>query len=436
MIRPFILILLFATAPSLRADSNAEFAALARDEKAVSQGEMIYKQMCFACHGMKLEGAAGPNLIDSTWIHGATPEDWFRTITKGVSEKGMMAYEVVYDETTRKNLTAYLLSKQEGLRGFRYEIYPPVEGESAELPVFGSGTPIKSGEISDAMVDLSPAEMQEFSIVFKGKFLVPKKDKYIFFHQTRDGRFRVKLDDTVSKSDEKKRTRLVAQLDAGEHEMEVAYQRTDGTPHLLLFHVLAPSGLKFPLSRDSHQILSSASHIYQVTDQARVVRTVLEGIPHESLAVGLPGGSRFTIGRDGSIYSVWDGLFIDAGPNVTERGKQAAKTGAPWFIFPHGIQILVEGKPVTLRLNDYRLETSQSPVFTFADANGGTVTVHAESSDPAALTLHYSIDGIPGETQLSVPAGVRLSKEENLTPDTTLISIENPEAFSLSVYKP
>ena len=126
----------------------------------MKQGETIYKQMCFACHGMNLEGAAGPNLIDATWIHGATPADWFRVITEGVSEKGMMAYEAVYDETTRRNLTAYILSKQEGLRDFRYEVYPPIERADIPLPELGSGEPIKAGQISDALVDLSPAEMQ------------------------------------------------------------------------------------------------------------------------------------------------------------------------------------------------------------------------------------------------------------------------------------
>lgn len=423
--------------PCLRADPGAEISELASNSDAVKQGETIYKQMCFACHGMNLEGAAGPNLIDATWIHGATPGDWFKVITKGVSEKGMMAYEAVYDETTRKNLAAYILSKQEGLRGFRYEIYPPVEGDSAALPVFGSGEPIKSGEIPDALVDLSPAEMQEFSIAFKGKFLVPKKGKYVFIHQTRDGRFRVKLNDNLSESasGNKKRTRVVFDLEAGEYEMEVAYQRTDGTPHLLLFEVETPSGIKFPLSRDTHQILTTATHVYQVADQARVVRTVLENIPHESLAVGLPGGVSFTVGRDGSIYSIWDGLFIDVGPNVSERGKQASKTGAPWFMSPSGIQLLVDDKPVDLRLKEYQLATSQSPVFTFAAENGGTVTVQAESSDPAELKLHYSIDGIAGETQLSIPAGVRLSKEGELPLENTLIPIKDPKTFSLSVYK-
>ncbi|MEC5128734.1 c-type cytochrome [Verrucomicrobiales bacterium BCK34] len=431
------LLLIFALAPCLGAETGAEITALARNTDAVKQGETIYKQMCFACHGMNLEGAAGPNLIDATWIHGATPGDWFKVITKGVGEKGMMAYEAVYDETTRKNLAAYILSKQEGLRGFRYEIYPPVEDDSVALPVFGSGEPIKSGEIPDALVDLSPAEMQEFSIAFKGKFLVPEKGKYIFIHQTRDGRFRMKLNDNLSESasGNKKRTRVVFDLDAGEYDMEVAYQRTDGTPHLLLFEVETPSGIKFPLSRDTHQILTTATHVYQVTDQARVVRTVLENIPHESLAVGLPGGVSFTIGRDGSIYSIWDGLFIDVGPNVSERGKQASKTGAPWFMSPKGIQLLIDDKPVDLRLKEYQLATSQSPVFTFAAANGGTVTVQAESSDPAELKLHYSLEGIEGEAQLSIPAGVRLIKEGEIPLESTTIPIKDPKSFSLSVYK-
>ncbi|MEM7601392.1 MAG: c-type cytochrome, partial [Verrucomicrobiota bacterium] len=298
MNRVLISAFLFAFASSAWANPDAEISELARDAEAVKQGETIYKQMCFACHGMNLEGAAGPNLIDATWIHGESPADWFRIITKGVNEKGMMAYEAVYDESTRKNLTAYLLSKQEGLRNFQYEVYPPVSDDSIELPTFGSGEPIKSGQISDALVDLSPAEMLEFSIVFKGKFLVPKAGKYIFVHHTRDGRFRMKFNGAVSesKAGEKQLTRKIFELEAGEYEMEVAYQRVDGTPRMLFFDVMAPSGINFPLSRDSHQVLTTSSYIYVVTDQARIVRSVLDGIPNETLAVGLPGGLSFTVG--------------------------------------------------------------------------------------------------------------------------------------------
>lgn len=437
MNRFLIVAFLVTFVPPSWADSGAEFTDLAKDAETVKQGETIYKQMCFACHGMNLEGAAGPSLIDATWVHGANPADWFRIITKGVSEKGMMAYEAVYDETTRKNLTAYILSKQEGLRNFRYEIYPPVKGEATALPTFGSGEPVKSGQISDALVDLSPAEMQEFSIVFKGNFLVPKNGKYTFFHQTRDGRFRLKLNDIVSEIEggNRKRIRTEIELEAGDYEMEVAYQRTEGTPRMLLFDVRAPSGITFPLSRDSHQILTTSTYVYQVTDQARIVRSVLEGIPHESLAVGLTGGLSFTVGRDGSIHSIWDGPFLDTGPNVSERGKRAAVTGTPWFITPQGIRLLIDGEPVRLRLKEYRLESPQSPAFEFVAPNGGTVALRTESSDPEKLTFLYSTNGLEGELQMSIPIGVVLKKGDPPLSSPELVSIENPASFSLTIPK-
>ncbi len=438
MNRLFIPSLLVAFAPSAWADPGAEITELAKDAEAVKQGETIYKQMCFACHGMNLEGAAGPNLIDATWIHGANPADWFRIINKGVSEKGMMAYEAVYDEATRKSLTAYILSKQEGLRDFHYEIYPPVKGKDAALPAFGSGEPIKAGQISDALVDLSPAEMQEFSIVFKGNFLVPKKGKYIFTHHTRDGRFRLKLNDVVSEvpGGSRKRSRTEVELEAGAHEMEVAYQRTDGTPRMLMFEVRSPSEINLPLSRDSHQILTTSTNVYEVTDQARVVRSVLEGIPNESLAIGLTGGLSFSLGRNGSIYSIWDGPFLDTGPNVSERGKRAAVTGPPWFVTSEGVRLLVDGNPIHLRLKEYRLESSQSPVFEFVAPKGGTVTLHTESSDPENLTFLVSTDGIKGDLQWSIPPGVVLAKGGVPLSSTKLVSIADAASFSLTIPKP
>lgn len=150
---------------------NAELEALVESSEAIAKGEQVYRQMCFACHGANLEGAAGPSLNDPDWLHGSRPSDMYRVITKGISEKGMMPYEAIYDESTRKGLVAYILSQQVGFRDVAFEIYPPVADPTAGLPGFGSGTPLKTGTLSDSRIDLSVAEMAEYAIVFRGRSL-------------------------------------------------------------------------------------------------------------------------------------------------------------------------------------------------------------------------------------------------------------------------
>lgn len=64
----------------------APFAAHA----AVQAGEKLYQAHCASCHGVKLEGATGPSLIDQVWLHGApTKANLITVISKGVADKGM-----------------------------------------------------------------------------------------------------------------------------------------------------------------------------------------------------------------------------------------------------------------------------------------------------------------------------------------------------------
>jgi cytochrome c oxidase cbb3-type subunit 3 len=58
----------------------------------VEQGSQLYQQYCVVCHGLRGEGAVGPNLTDRYWIHGGRPIDIHRIVTNGVPDKGMVAW--------------------------------------------------------------------------------------------------------------------------------------------------------------------------------------------------------------------------------------------------------------------------------------------------------------------------------------------------------
>ena len=68
-------------------------AGLTQDPSMVNTGKKIFQSRCATCHGMFGEGNIGPNLTDNYWLHGAQLEDIYHTITKGVPEKGMLAWE-------------------------------------------------------------------------------------------------------------------------------------------------------------------------------------------------------------------------------------------------------------------------------------------------------------------------------------------------------
>lgn len=74
-------------------------------------GEQIFVKNCVVCHGEQMEGKVGPNLVDTTWIHGGTLADIEKTITNGVPEKGMVSWGPVLGADKIKAVAEYVHSK-------------------------------------------------------------------------------------------------------------------------------------------------------------------------------------------------------------------------------------------------------------------------------------------------------------------------------------
>lgn len=58
-------------------------------QAAIDAGRDIYTRSCVGCHGTERQGGIGPNLVDTTWIHGSDPASIYHVIYNGVPEKGM-----------------------------------------------------------------------------------------------------------------------------------------------------------------------------------------------------------------------------------------------------------------------------------------------------------------------------------------------------------
>ena len=70
-----------------------ESLAAAVSEISLSQGGQIFASKCAACHGPEGGGLIGPNLTDSSFLHGrGTRVDIAQLLVQGVLEKGMPAW--------------------------------------------------------------------------------------------------------------------------------------------------------------------------------------------------------------------------------------------------------------------------------------------------------------------------------------------------------
>ena len=94
---------------------------MSRNAGFVEAGRAIFTANCAACHLANLRGksesavAIGPDLTDTTWIHGGKPIEIFELIMKGELTKGMPTWGPVLGAKKITEETAYILSKhQEG----------------------------------------------------------------------------------------------------------------------------------------------------------------------------------------------------------------------------------------------------------------------------------------------------------------------------------
>lgn len=73
-----------AIAPVYAEFAKKDAVALAADPKAMAIGERLFMNYCAQCHGSDARGSKGfPNLADTDWLYGGTPEAIKETITNG-----------------------------------------------------------------------------------------------------------------------------------------------------------------------------------------------------------------------------------------------------------------------------------------------------------------------------------------------------------------
>jgi cytochrome c oxidase cbb3-type subunit 3 len=94
----------------------AKFTAMkpedvSKDPQAMAIGERLFMNNCSQCHGSDAHGGKGfPNLTDSDWLHGGTPEKIIETLKGGrIGQMPPMAAAVGTSDDV-KNVANYVLS--------------------------------------------------------------------------------------------------------------------------------------------------------------------------------------------------------------------------------------------------------------------------------------------------------------------------------------
>jgi cytochrome c oxidase cbb3-type subunit 3 len=91
---------------------NEDNVTVVKEAKDIADGLKIYSTNCIACHGDKGQGGVGPNLTDKFWIHGGDIKSIFKTLTYGVPEKGMIAWNKTLNPLQIQKVASYILTLQ------------------------------------------------------------------------------------------------------------------------------------------------------------------------------------------------------------------------------------------------------------------------------------------------------------------------------------
>jgi cytochrome c oxidase cbb3-type subunit III len=87
-------------------------AAVIADAGAKELGQTVYATNCASCHRADGGGLIGPNLADDAWIHGGQPVEIYKSVAKGVLDKGMPNWEKLLKPEQLEAVVAYVVSLQ------------------------------------------------------------------------------------------------------------------------------------------------------------------------------------------------------------------------------------------------------------------------------------------------------------------------------------
>ncbi len=110
----------------------------------ITEGNEIFQQVCWACHGKEGEGGAGPNLTDDYWMHKGSLADVYHSIKTGYPDKGMQAWEKQYTPKQINNLASFIKT----LKGKKPANAKAPEGEFYEETIEEADSSVVKKEMS------------------------------------------------------------------------------------------------------------------------------------------------------------------------------------------------------------------------------------------------------------------------------------------------
>ena len=309
---------------------------------------------------------------------------------KGFPEKGMVAYETVYDESTLANVVAYILSERVGFQDLRYQAYnAPAELSSLETLVQGVLT--GEGSLPNGYADTSIPGDETFAMVFESGLVAPKSGEvHLLVSQVFEHEISVFVDGRKAPVEALGNRDFRFAIKNGVQNARIIYHKSDNRSQARMF--LVGDELHAPISMSAKNHLAATNFLIQPSEQPSVVRRKIERLPPRSIAVGNPGSLHYAYNPvSNSIVGLWEGGFLNIGPNIAGRGKEASRILGEWILQESpGIQLLVESEPFQGAFQKYVV--GAQPRFEYADEKR-RVSITSIPTDSESVELLYEFVG-------------------------------------------
>ena len=352
----------------------------------IERGEVIYKQLCFNCHGVNLDGGIGPSLIDSYWKNGDSYDAIYRNIAKGITGTEMIAYELVYPEKDLRSLTDFIIGKQEGNRETLRSTYPRdyFKGKRLHPDLFDSIESTSQKKLPENFYYVE----RMFDGVLRGqsKLFIKSPGKY---RLNINGKGRTSIwvnGKEVHYSNDKKPKDThfdkEFELSSGTHDLEILHE--EPTAHSMRF------GVRLQKLNGRHWMLTGKSlegsvpKVVRSGESAKVIRKWIEGLPPRTLLLLLP--NKVLLAYDstsGKIIKGWESAFINQTPSLDSRSQKQSEVKGKEL---QGIaKTVLEGK--RFNLLHYETEGDSVKIATLVDGTPKSFRVSPEGENSYKLTF-------------------------------------------------
>lgn len=354
----------------------------------LERGKTIYSQLCFNCHGLKLDGGQGPALNDSYWQHGSSPQAILNIINKGVPGSPMIAYENVFPESDRIALREFILSEQQGLRETMRSVYPReyFKGKRFTPELFNSVESLSQTPLPENLYYME----RNAEGVMRGtsNLYIKEAGKYRFSMRP-IGRTSIFLDGkevhySDEKADKESHVNETFELQPGIYSLEIFHEEKKS--HSYRFHGVLQKVDGKSLALNGRSLQGNIPKIIKARPgEALVVRKWIDGLPPRALLCLLPNQVIVAFNPvDGRVLKAWHSAAINQTPSLPDRSAKPSKINGIPIESPTVDAVAAK----RVRFLRYETEGEKALIVSRFDGVETTVTIEPDGAQSFRVSQH------------------------------------------------